>query len=325
MKDNQSLPYITSAAIEGLNILAEKHKPDMILVHGDTMTSFCGALTGFFHKIPVGHVEAGLRSGNKYSPWPEEINRRLVDVASDILFAPTKNSCINLLNEGYKRENIHITGQTAIDAAMSAYTRNYSFSLPCLNAIDYSGKRVITVTAHRRENYGEPMDNMFAAIRRLTDDNPDVLIVYPVHLSPVVRNAAMKWLSDHERILLLEPVDFLDLINLQARSYMIMSDSGGLQEECVVFHKPLILMRDTTERPEAIDAGAVILAGTDENAIYDYATRLLKDKVFYKAMTEAVNPFGDGKASQRIRDIIAGYFGFLKKLPDEFNPVNPVQ
>lgn len=318
MKENQSLSYVTSSAISGLDSVIQEDKPDFILVHGDTTTSFCGALVGFYHKIPVGHIEAGLRSYEKYSPWPEEVNRRLVDVVADILFAPTALSCENLIKEGYKKEQIYITGQTAIDAAMATYKEDYLFNEPELNKIDFENSRVITMTAHRRENYGEPMRQMFTAIRRIADNNPDVLIVYPVHLSPTVREMAYSTLSGHERILLLEPIDFIDMLNLQARSHFIMSDSGGLQEECVVFHKPLVLMRDTTERPEAIEAGAVYLAGTDESVIYDVSMKLLTDSNFYNQMATARNPFGDGKASERIAHILSQYFGFVDELPEEF-------
>ena len=318
MKESQSLSYITTSAISGLDNIVQIDKPDFILVHGDTMTSFCGGLVGFFHKIPVGHVEAGLRSFNKYSPWPEEINRRLVDVVADILFAPTALSCENLIKEGYKREQIYITGQTAIDAALTTYKEDYFFKEQILNNIDLKNYRVIMMTAHRKENYGQPMRQMFTAIRRLADDNPDVLIVYPVHLSPTVRELAYSTLSGHSRILLTEPIDFTDSINLQARSHIILSDSGGLQEECVVFHKPLVLMRDTTERPEAIEAGAVCLAGTDEAQIYNISMKLLTDNNLYRQMSEAHNPFGDGKASERIAHIISNYFGFVNDVPEEF-------
>ncbi len=318
MKENQSLAYITTRAISGLDDIVSEEKPDFILVHGDTQTSFSGALVGFLHQIPVGHVEAGLRSHNKYSPWPEEINRKLVDVVTDYLFAPTENSVENLKQEGYVRENIYITGQTAIDAAIIAYKKDHIFKIDKLNAIDFSAKRVITMTAHRRENRGKPMEQMFRAIRRVVDDHPDVLVIYPVHLSPIVRKHAYDLLSNHDRILLIEPVDFFDLINLQARSHFIISDSGGLQEEASVFNKPLVLMRDTTERPEAIEKGTVYLAGIDEEPIYEVTTKLLNDPEFYESLTIESNPFGDGKASKRIRDVIAYHFGFIENLPEEF-------
>lgn len=318
MKENQSLSYITTSAISGLDSIVSEEKPDFILVHGDTQTSFAGALVGFLHKIPVGHVEAGLRTHNKYSPWPEEINRRLVDVVADYFFAPTENSVKNLKQEGYSRENIYITGQTAIDASIMAYKENHIFKLDQLNKIDFDANKVITMTAHRRENRGKPMEQMFRAIRRVVEDNPDVVVIYPVHLSPVVRKHAYELLSNHERILLIEPVDFFDLINLQARSRFIMSDSGGLQEEASVFNKPMILMRDTTERPEAIDKGTVYLAGVEEEPIYEVATKLLNDSKFYDSLTIKKNPFGDGQASQRIRDVIAYHFGYIDSLPEEF-------
>jgi len=318
MKENQSLVYITNAAIKGLDEIIQKEKPDFILVHGDTQTSFAGALTGFLNKIPVAHIEAGLRSFNRYSPWPEEINRKLVDVTSNILFAPTRKNYINLLNEGYEKENIFITGQTAIDAALSSYDENHIFKNEILNKIDFKKNRVIFVTAHRRENYGEPMHNMFNAIRKIADDNQDVLIIYPVHLSPVVRKTADKILKNHERIILTEPIDYLDSINLQAKSYFIMSDSGGLQEEASVFKKTLILMRDTTERPEAVETGFVFLAGTNTNDIYNLSKKLLNDKEYYNKISNFKNPFGDGKASERIVKILSYYFKFTSELPEEF-------
>lgn len=314
MKKSQTLAYITTSAINGLDKLMEDEKPDLVLVHGDTQTSFCGALTAFYHKIPVGHVEAGLRSFKKYSPYPEEVNRRLVDVVADLLFAPTQYSRENLLKEGYKDEQIYVTGQTAVDAALMGYKKDYKFNAEKLNEIDFNSKRVVMVTAHRRENYGQPMKQMFKAIRRIAEENKDVLIVYPVHLSPVVRETANEILSGHERILLLDPIEFNDSVNLQARAHIILSDSGGLQEESVVFHKPMVLMRDTSERQEAIKTGAVYLAGTEEKSIYDIATKLLNDKEFYRKMAEAKNPFGDGRASERITNILACHFGFTSEM-----------
>lgn len=314
MKKSQTLAYITTSAINGLDKLMEDEKPDLVLVHGDTQTSFCGALTAFYHKIPVGHVEAGLRSFKKYSPYPEEVNRRLVDVVADLLFAPTQYSRENLLKEGYKDEQIYVTGQTAVDAALMGYKKDYKFNAEKLNEIDFNSKRVVMVTAHRRENYGQPMKQMFKAIRRIAEENKDVLIVYPVHLSPVVRETANEILSEHERILLLDPIEFNDSVNLQARAHIILSDSGGLQEESVVFHKPMVLMRDTSERQEAIKTGAVYLAGTEEKSIYDIATKLLNDKEFYRKMAEAKNPFGDGRASERITNILAYHFGFTSEM-----------
>ena len=318
MKENQSLAYFTSAAIAGLDTIISEDRPDMILVHGDTQTAMCGGLAAFFHKIPVGHVEAGLRSHNKYSPWPEEVNRRIVDVVTDLLFAPTSVGKNNLLREGYDAGPIYITGQTAVDAALQTYQEDYTFHEASLNELIHHRGRLITVTAHRRENYGEPMQHMFQAIRRLVDEHPDTAVIYPVHMSPVVRDAAHTLLSGHERIHLLNTLEYPDMINLLARSYLIMSDSGGLQEETTVFNKPLVLMRDTTERPEAVAANMVALAGTEEDMIFNIANRLLADEQAYQDMTKSSNPFGDGQASKRIVDIIAHHFGFVSELPAPF-------
>ncbi|WP_182914141.1 non-hydrolyzing UDP-N-acetylglucosamine 2-epimerase [Paenibacillus sp. 1011MAR3C5] len=318
MKENQSLAYITSAAIAGLDELIAQERPDLILIHGDTQTAVCGGMAAFFHKIPVGHIEAGLRSHNKYSPWPEEINRKIVDVVSDLMFAPTSLSKDNLLRDGYEEHHIYVTGQTAVDAALLTYDAQYDFHEDGLKPILNQQGRIITVTAHRKENVGVPMQNMFRAIRRIADEHPDVAVVYPVHLSPTVRETAYSMLSDHDRIHLLDPIDYPDMINLLARSYLILSDSGGLQEEAPVFNKPLILMRDTTERPEAVAANAVYLTGTEESAIHAVATRLLTDQALYAAMSNAINPFGDGLASQRIVHIIARHFGFVSELPAQF-------
>lgn len=318
MKDNQSLAYITTAAIAGLDEIITADKPDMILVHGDTQTAMCGGLTAFYHRIPVGHVEAGLRSHNKYSPWPEEVNRRIVDVVTDLWFAPTSVGKDNLVREGYSEAPIYVTGQTAVDAALLTYKEHYTFMEPRLNELVQHQGRMITLTAHRRENYGEPMRQMFRAISRIVDEHPDVFVVYPVHLSPTVRETAAEIFSGHDRIHLLPPAEYPDMINLLARSYLILSDSGGLQEETPVFHKPLILMRDTTERPEAIIANTAFLSGTEEETIYNIATKLLTDKDAYHQMTTASNPFGDGQASSRIIQIMAQYLGLTTELPSEF-------
>ena len=318
MKENQSLAYFTSAAIAGLDNVISEDRPDMILVHGDTQTAMCGGLAAFFHKIPVGHVEAGLRSHNKFSPWPEEVNRRIVDVVTDMLFAPTSVGKDNLLRERYEEEHIYVTGQTAVDAALQTYKENYTFNEPALNELIHHQGRLITVTAHRRENYGAPMQNMFHAIRRIVDEHPDTAVIYPVHMSPIVRDAANTLLSGHDRIHLLGTLEYPDMINLLARSYLIMSDSGGLQEETTVFNKPLVLMRDTTERPEAVAANMVALSGTEEDNIFNIANRLLSDRHAYQAMTEASNPFGDGQASKRIVQLIANHFGFTSQLPAPF-------
>ena len=318
MRDKQTLTYVTTAALTGLDEVIGHNRPDIVLVHGDTQTTFAAGLAAFLHKVPVGHVEAGLRSFNRHSPWPEEINRKLVDVVADLLFAPTKLGRANLVAEGYDPRQIYVTGQTAMDAAQAVYRPDYSFLNPALNSITQHPGRVIAMTAHRRENYGAPMRQMFTAVRRLVEANPDTLLVYPVHLSPTVRYAAQEILSNHERIVLLEPIDFPDMVNLMARSYMVMSDSGGLQEESTVFGRPMVLMRDTTERPEAVETGAVYLAGTGTEPIFDVASRLLHDPIFYKKMATAKNPFGDGRASERIVAILANYFGYTDNVPTEF-------
>ena len=318
MKENQTLAYITSAAITGLDAVIAEDRPDLILIHGDTQTAVCGGMAAFFHKIPVGHVEAGLRSHNKYSPWPEEMNRRIVDVVTDISFAPTPVSRDNLLKEGYNDKDIYVTAQTAVDAAIATHCSGYIFNEDILNSLVKQPGRIITVTVLRKENYGAPMHQMFRAIRRIADEHPDVSVIYPVHLSPAVREAAFGMLWGHERIHLLDPMEYPDMINLLARSFLVMSDSGGLQEETPVFHKPLVLMRDTTERPEAVAAHAVYLAGTEEEAIHEVTSRLLTDSDFYRSMSSTVNPFGDGLASKRIVQIIACHFGFVPELPEDF-------
>ncbi|WP_282935907.1 UDP-N-acetylglucosamine 2-epimerase (non-hydrolyzing) [Paenibacillus sp. RC67] len=319
MKDNQTLAYFTSAAIVGLDQAIAEDKPDMILVHGDTQTALCGSLAAFFHQIPVGHIEAGLRSHNKWSPWPEEVNRRMVDVVTDVLFAPTQVGRNNLLSEGYDAHSIYVTGQTAVDAAILTNQSEYTFQNDSLNRLIEHPGRIVTMTAHRRENVGTPMKQMFRAIRRLVDDHPDVRVIYPVHLSPGVREIAFPMLSGHDRIHLLEPIEYADMINLLSRSYLILSDSGGLQEETTVFHKPLVLMRDTTERPEAVEANAVYLAGTEEESIYDIAASLLNDRERYLHMASARNPFGDGHASERIARYLANYFGLVGEQPEPFH------
>lgn len=319
MKDNQTLAYITSSAITGLDKVIAEESPDFIFIHGDTQTAVCGGIVAFFHKIPVGHIEAGLRSHHKYSPWPEEINRRIIDAVTDFMFAPTSISKGNLLREGYSESDIYVTGQTAIDAAIMTNRLDYVFNAEKLNdLVNKKGRRIITITAHRKENYGAPMTQMFHSIRRITDENPDVTVIFPVHLSPVVRETAFQILSGHERIHLLDPVDYPDMINLLSRSFLVLSDSGGLQEETAVFNKPLVLMRDSTERPEGVAANSVYLAGTEAESIHAVTTRLLTDKKFYESMSKVQNPFGDGLASKRIVQIIAHHFGLASELLLEF-------
>lgn len=322
MKENQTLAYITSSAITGLDNAIGEERPDLIFVHGDTQTAVCGGMVACFHKIPVGHIEAGLRSHNKYSPWPEETNRKMVDVVSDFLFVPTAVGKDNLLREGYSEKDIYITGQTAVDAALATNRQHYVFNEEKLNLLaEQKGRRIITVTAHRKENYGNPMLRMFRSIRRIADENPDVTVIFPVHLSPTVRKTAYRLLSGHERIHLLDPIDYPDMINLLSRSFLVLSDSGGLQEETAVFGKPLVLMRDSTERPEAVAARSVYLAGTEEETIHEATTRLLADRKWYESMSAVRNPFGDGLASKRIVQIIARHFGFVSALPEEFQSI----
>jgi UDP-N-acetylglucosamine 2-epimerase (non-hydrolysing) len=320
MQQNQTLAYLTSAAITALDRVVAEERPDFILVHGDTQTAVSGGLAAFFHKIPTGHVEAGLRSYDKTSPWPEEINRKIVDVVADYLFAPTPVCRDNLLREGFRENQIHVTGQTAVDAAAMTVRPDYRFKDDRLNDLLKRSGRTIAVTAHRREHYGQPMRRMFRAIRRVADEHPDVSVIYPVHRSAVVRETAQEMLGGHERIHLLDPIDYPDMIHLMQRAYLVLSDSGGLQEEATVLRKPLVLMRDTTERPEAVAVNAVYPAGTEESRIHGITTRLLEDEAFYDAMSNAENPFGDGQASGRIVQIIAHHFGFVPELPRPFQP-----
>ncbi len=319
MKVQQTLSYITSTVIKDIDEILTKEKPDLVLVHGDTQTTVSAALAATYSKIPVAHVEAGLRTFNKTSPWPEEINRCVVDAISSIFLAPTSVNKENLLREGINSDYIYVTGQTQIDSAMVMYEPDHCFQETQLNNIDYS-KRIVLVTAHRRENYGEPMKQMFRAMRRIVNDHPDITMIYPVHLSPIVQETAKSILANHERIILLDPIDYRDMINLMSRVYLVMSDSGGLQEECPVFHKPLVLMRDTTERPEGVKAGVTILCGTEEEAIYEATHNLLIDDNEYARCANSKNPFGDGVASERIVYALAHYFGFVQDKPIEFLP-----
>lgn len=320
MQPRQTLAQVFTAAMAGLDRVLREAAPDLVLVHGDTATTMVGTLAAFYHQIPVGHVEAGLRTYNKYSPFPEEINRRVTDVIADFLFAPTEVNRQNLLREGADPAAIFVTGQTGVDATLHAHRPDYRFAEPGLAALDFERFRVIAVTAHRRENWGEPLRQMCAAMRRLVDDHPDTFLVYPVHLSPAVREVVFPALSGHPRILLTDPLGYEDMIHLMARSFLILSDSGGLQEEAPIFGKPLVLMRDTTERPEAVAAGVVVLAGNSEAGVYAQASRLLNDPAAYRAMARARNPFGDGHASERIAQILAHHFGFSATRPAEFRP-----
>ena len=317
MQANQSLYTITSKCLLGLEEVFSQEKPDLVLVHGDTSTTFSGALAAFYQKISVGHVEAGLRTWDKYSPWPEEMNRTLVGDLSELHFSPTKANKENLLNEGI-REGIFITGNTVIDALKTTVREDYVFRTQLLNQLDYTGKKIILVTCHRRENYGQPMTNIMKALRRLAEDFPEAELVYPVHLSPVVRNAAQEYLSGHERIHLIDPVDVQEMHNLIARCYLVMTDSGGLQEEAPALGKPVLVMRKETERPEAVEAGTVRLAGVEEEDIFSMGCELLQNRDSYEKMAHAVNPYGDGQACRRIADAIEFHFGLRSEAPEAF-------
>ena len=308
MKQRQTLTTITTGALEGLDNVIKEAKPDIVLVHGDTTTSFVGALAAFYNKVPVGHVEAGLRTFDKYSPFPEEMNRNLTGRIAEMHFAPTKSNKQNLLRENIPEKDIFITGNTVIDAMKTTVKDDFKFG-DGLEKADFSGRRVILVTAHRRENLGQPLRNICNALKRIANDFPDVQIVYPVHLNPAVREVANEILGNNPSVLLIDPVDVNELHNAMHRSYMIMTDSGGLQEEAPSLGKPVLVLRNETERPEAIEAGTVKLAGIDEDVIYNMAHTLLTDKEEYNKMANAVNPYGDGKASERIADAILYRFG----------------
>jgi len=300
MKQSQTLFDITTGILEGIKEVLEEVRPDVVLVHGDTSTTFVTALACFYLQIPVGHVEAGLRTYNIDSPYPEEFNRQAVSIISRFNFAPTELSRQNLLNEGKKDETIYVTGNTAIDALKTTVREDYTH--PELEWAKES--RLILITAHRRENLGEPMKNMFRAIRRVLDEHPDVKAIYPIHMNPVVRKTADEILGGEERIHIIEPLDVVDFHNFIARSYMILTDSGGIQEEAPSLGKPVLVMRDTTERPEGIAAGTLKLVGTEENVIYSNFKQLLEDPQSYAAMSSASNPYGDGFACKRIADIL---------------------
>ena len=301
MKEKQTLFDITTNILNRIREVLEKEKPDVVLVHGDTSTTFVTALACFYLQIPVGHVEAGLRTYNIYSPYPEEFNRQAVGIVSQYNFAPTELSKQNLLNEGKRPESIYVTGNTAIDALKTTVRAEYTH--PELSWAE--GSRLILITAHRRENLGEPMKNMFRAIRRVMDEHPDVKAIYPIHMNPVVRQTADEILGGEERIHIIEPLEVLDFHNFLARSYLILTDSGGIQEEAPSLGKPVLVMRDTTERPEGIAAGTLKLVGTDEEVIYRSFKQLLEDPAEYAKMSTASNPYGDGFACKRIADILS--------------------
>ena len=318
MEARQSLYTITSKCLLGLEAVFSQEKPDLVLVHGDTSTTFSGALAAFYQKIPVGHVEAGLRTWDRYSPFPEEMNRTLVGDLAKFHFCPTVSNRNNLAAEGI-RDGVFVTGNTVIDALKTTVQESYRFRTDLLNTLDYQGKQIILVTCHRRENYGQPMTNIMQALRRVAEDFPQVELVYPVHLSPVVSQAAQTYLGGHERIHLIDPLTPDEMHNLMARASFVMTDSGGLQEEAPALGRPVLVLRRETERPEAVDAGTVLLAGTEEEAVYQHAARLLTDPEAYKKMAQAVNPYGDGHACRRIVDAILWSAGLREERPEEFS------
>ncbi|MEH7225018.1 UDP-N-acetylglucosamine 2-epimerase (non-hydrolyzing) [Bacillus sp. JJ1566] len=315
MQDRQTLTDVTTRALEGLDRVMKEVKPDLVLVHGDTTTTFVAGLAAFYNQISVGHVEAGLRTWNKYSPFPEEVNRQITGVIADLHFSPTIQSKNNLLNENKKAETIFVTGNTAIDALNTTVSESYSH--PVLDRL--GDDRLLLVTAHRRENLGEPMRNMFKAIKRIVTEHDDVQVVYPVHLNPVVRELADEILGNDERIQLIEPLGVLDFHNFASKACLILTDSGGVQEEAPSLGVPVLVLRDTTERPEGIEAGTLKLAGTDEETIYSLAKELLTDPQEYEKMAKASNPYGDGKASKRIVEAILYHFGKRETVPGNFS------
>jgi UDP-N-acetylglucosamine 2-epimerase (non-hydrolysing) len=314
MKDRQTLIDVTTRGLEGLDKVMKEVKPDIVLVHGDTTTTFVASLAAYYNQIVVGHVEAGLRTWNKYSPFPEEMNRQLTGVMADLHFAPTSKSAANLLQENKAEENIFVTGNTAIDALTTTVKETYQHEV-----LDKLGdSRLILMTAHRRENLGEPMRNMFRAIKRIVDEQRDVQVVYPVHLNPVVRELADEVLGNDPRIHLIEPLDVIDFHNFASRAHLILTDSGGVQEEAPSLGVPVLVLRDTTERPEGIEAGTLKLAGNEEQPIYEMATELLTDRVAYETMAKASNPYGDGRASERICEAIRYYFKRTENRPEQY-------
>ena len=306
MKQGQTLGDVTTRALNGVETVIKEAKPDIVLVHGDTTTTFAGALAAFYNQVAIGHVEAGLRTYDKYSPFPEEMNRQMVDCMTDMYFAPTTLSKENLLKQNIDESKIYITGNTAIDAMDTTVDDNYKH--PELEWLK-NNERLILLTAHRRENLGDPMRNIFRAVKRITDEFEDVKVIYPIHKNPKVREVAKEIFGDSDKIKLIEPLEVFDFHNFQNKSYIIMTDSGGIQEEAPSLGKPVLVLRDTTERPEGIDAGTLKLVGTDEETIYEEAKKLLSDKKEYEKMSHASNPYGDGHASERIVDAIIKEFG----------------
>ncbi|MEG6617350.1 UDP-N-acetylglucosamine 2-epimerase (non-hydrolyzing) [Peptococcaceae bacterium 1198_IL3148] len=320
MKAGQTLYDITNRALAGLKDVMADAKPDVVLVHGDTTTTFAASLAAFYSQIPVGHVEAGLRTNNKYSPYPEEMNRRLTGALADLHFAPTQRAKENLLQEGVNPEQIFVTGNTVIDALKATVQAEYKFNIPELDSIDYQNRRVLLVTTHRRENLGEPMRDIYRALKDIVQDYPDVEVVFPVHKNPAVRQVVQQVLGDVPRVHLIEPLDYQPFINLMQRSYLVLTDSGGMQEEAPSLGKPVLVLRDTTERPEAVAAGTVRLIGTKSQAVSHHTRELLDNMQAYEIMSESVNPYGDGKAAQRIVQALCYKYNKWHNLPEQFIP-----
>lgn len=318
MAKGQTLTDITMKSLKGLEGVFREEKPDLVLVHGDTTTTFAGALAAFYQKIKIGHVEAGLRTFNKYFPYPEEMNRKLAGAMADLHFAPTKGSQNNLLKEGIDYDNIYITGNTVIDAMEFTVEDNYVFKNKILNEIDYKNRKVIMVTAHRRENWGEGIENICKGLKEIVENNKDVEIIYLVHLNPIVKDVVYKYLDGVDRVHLLNPLDTKETHNLMNKCYMVMTDSGGLQEEAPHLGKPVLVLRDVTERPEAVEAGTVKLLGTNKELIVHEANKIIRNKEEYNKISRAINPYGDGYASRRIVDSILYHFKYLENRPNDF-------
>ncbi len=318
MKTRQSLAGITTRVLEGMEDVLKKERPDIVLVHGDTSTSFVAALAAFYEQIPVGHVEAGLRTYDIYSPFPEEMNRQLTGRIAEMHFSPTARNYDNLIKENVDADKIYITGNTVIDALKTTVKDNYEFENECLRSVDFENKRVIVVTAHRRENLGKPLEDICTAIAEIVDKYEDTEVIYPVHLNPAVREVVWSILGDKDRVHLIDPLDVMELHNAIARSFMVMTDSGGIQEEAPALAKPVLVLRRETERPEAVAAGTVKIAGVDKNVIVKLAKELLDSQEAYNKMAQASNPYGDGEASRRTCEAILYKFGLTDKKPDSF-------